>query len=238
MLVAISPPSTVLSQPYSPIEWRRQPGYHLQPYYGAHWVHDDAVWAIALDSSGKPLIGGTFTTINGTPINRIARLNTDGSLDTTFNPGSGIDNAVLAIALDSSGKLLVGGQFNKVNGIVRPSIARLNSDGSLDTTFNAGSVDGAVQAIALDSSGKPVIGGGFTTINGTNRNRIARLNTDGSVDDTFNAGAIDGDVYAIALDSSDKPFIGGPFTTINGTARNRIARLNTDGSVDNDLQSW
>src|SRR4028119_1994703 len=119
----------------------------------------DAVWAITLDSNGKPLIGGTFTTINGTPINRIARLNTDGSLDKTFNPGSGIDNAVLAIALDSSGKLLVGGQFNKVNGIVHPSIARLNSDGSLDTTFNAGSVKGAVQDLALDSSGKPLIGG-------------------------------------------------------------------------------
>ncbi|MEG4634804.1 DUF4347 domain-containing protein, partial [Microcoleus sp. AR_TQ3_B6] len=192
----------------------------------------DAVWAIALDSSGKPVIGGTFTSINGTPINRIARLNTDGSLDTTFNPGSGIDNAVLAIALDSSGKLLVGGQFYRVNGIVHPCIARLNSDGSLDINFNAGSVSGAVQDLALDSSGKPVIGGSFT-INAIPRNRIARLNTDGTVDINFDAGAIDGDVYGIALDSNDKPFIGGPFTTINGIPRNRIARLNTNGTVDN-----
>jgi hypothetical protein len=86
--------------------------------------------AIALDSSGKPIVGGNFTTVNGTPRNRIARLNTDGTLDTTFNPGSGMDNRVEAIALDSSSKLLVGGAFTKVNNITRNRIARLNTDGS------------------------------------------------------------------------------------------------------------
>jgi len=107
--------------------------------------------AIALDSSGKPVVGGGFTTVNGTARNDIARMNTDGSLDTTFNPGTGMDNSVLAIALDSSGKPVVGGLFTTVNGTGRNRIARMNTDGSLDTTFNPGTgMDNSVNALAVD----------------------------------------------------------------------------------------
>src|SRR4028118_780093 len=61
--------------------------------------------------------GGSFTTVNGTARNRIARMNADGSLDTAFNPTGGMNDSVTAIALDSSGKPYVGGNFTTVNGI-------------------------------------------------------------------------------------------------------------------------
>jgi hypothetical protein len=69
-----------------------------------------------------------FTTVNGTNRNNIARLNANGSLDTSFNPGTGADGSVRAIALQSDGKVLIGGDFITVNGVVRPHIARLYGD--------------------------------------------------------------------------------------------------------------
>jgi hypothetical protein len=107
------------------------------------------VYAIALDSSGKPYVGGRFSTVNGTARNRIARMNADGSLDTAFNPTGGMDDAVEGIAIDSSGKLYAGGYFTTVNGTARNFIARMNADGSLDTAFNP-SLNAGVVAIALD----------------------------------------------------------------------------------------
>ena len=191
-----------------------------------------SVRAIAIDSSGKLVVGGFFTSVNGTNRNRIARLNADGTLDTTFDPGTGMNGGVWSIVLDSSGKPVVGGSFTSVNGTNRNRIGRLNADGSLDTTFNPGmGINDTVFSIVLDSSGKPLVGSlsSTSTANGTSPNRIARLNADGSLDNTFNPGTgINGTVYAIALDSSGKPVVGG-ISLANG---NYIARLNADGSLD------
>jgi uncharacterized delta-60 repeat protein len=193
--------------------------------------------AIAMQSDGKVIIGGQFSTYNGTSRGRIARLNSDGSLDTTFlNTGVGANSTVYAIAMQSDGKVIIGGGFTIYNGIARGRIARLNSDGSLDTTFlNTGvGANGIVRAIAIQSDGKIVIGGQFTAYNGTSRGYVARLNSDGSLDTTFlNTGAgANNNVHAIAMQSDGKVIIGGQFTTYNGTTRRYVARLDIDGSVD------
>jgi uncharacterized delta-60 repeat protein len=192
------------------------------------------VHALALQSDGKVLIGGTFTSYNGTPRNRIARLNADGSLDASFNPGSGANSSVYALALQPDGKLLIGGDFTSYNGTPRNRIARLNADGSLDASFNPGTgADTSVRALALQPDGKLLIGGEFISYNGTPRNRIARLNADGSLDASFNPGTgANGWVLALALQPDGKLLIGGEFTTYNGTPSNRIARLNAEGSLD------
>jgi uncharacterized delta-60 repeat protein len=98
------------------------------------------------------LLGGSFTTIAGVSRNRIARLNSDGSLDTTFESSSGPNLQVNTLALQSDGKVLVGGQFTSINGVSRNRIARLNSDGSLDTGFDPGTGFGhTVFALALQA---------------------------------------------------------------------------------------
>jgi uncharacterized delta-60 repeat protein len=194
---------------------------------------NNLVKSMVLQADGKVLIAGYFTSYNGVAINRIARLNSDGSLDTSFNPGTGASDNVYSVALQSDGKVLIGGSFTMYNGATSNRIARLNSDGSLDTSFNSGTgIDvGAVSAIHVDE--KITIGGTFTSYNGTAINRIARLNSDGSLDTGFNPGTGTNDnVESVALQADGKVLIGGLFNTFNGTARNHIARLNSDGSLD------
>jgi len=109
---------------------------------------NSTVWSIAVQSDGKILVGGEFTAYNGTGINRIARLNSDGSLDTGFSVGTGFNSTVRSIAVQSDGKILVGGQFTVYNGTGRNRIARLNSDGSLESNFDFKVTDNEVYSIA------------------------------------------------------------------------------------------
>jgi uncharacterized delta-60 repeat protein len=195
-----------------------------------------AVNAIAIQADGKAVIGGTFTTINGVARNRIARLNSNGSLDAVFSPGTGADGAVSEVVVQADGKVLIGGAFTTINGVARSRIARLNSNGSLDSTFASAvgaGANGVVSEVAVQADGKVLIGGAFTTINGVTSNRIARLNSDGSLDTTFNSGTgASNNVSAISVQNDGKILIGGRFTTFNGVERKKIARLNNDGSLD------
>jgi uncharacterized delta-60 repeat protein len=195
---------------------------------------NNTIRATLLQTDGKLIIAGDFTAYNNTPINRIARLNPDGSLDGDFTPGLGANNNVHAIGIQPDGKLIIGGNFNLFDGIVRTRIARLNSDGSLDTSFDpGGGATSTINTIALQSDGKIIIGGGFTQFNGIPRNRIAGLNSDGSLDTSFDPGnGFDDAISTILSQPDEKLIIGGSFILYNGSARNRIARLNSDGTLD------
>ncbi len=199
---------------------------------------DAAVQTMAVQSDGKLIVAGDFTAYKGTSINRIIRLNSDGSIDNTFNIGSGFDNSVRTIAIQSDGKILVGGSFTTYNGDTNRRIIRLNSDGTKDMTFSSGSGFGnnIVLSIKIQSDGKIVAGGSFTTYNGTTRNRIIRLESNGLLDAGFSIGSgFNSIVYSIDIQSDGKILVGGIFTTFKGLAQNRIARLNSDGSLDNSF---
>jgi len=190
-----------------------------------------------LQSDGRIIVGGIFDTVNGTSCNALARLNTDGSMDTTFNPGINVGGAVTCLVVTPQDKIVIGGSFTSINGYSRNEIARLNSDGSVDTTFDPGL--GAfggygslyVKSIGIQSDGKVIIGGNFTGFNGTNRVNIARLNTDGSLDLTFNAVMSAGATVTCMESQLDgKTIVGGVAGTFNGVPMNGIARLNSDTS--------
>ncbi len=204
------------------------------------WVN-----SVAIQPDGKVLIGGGFNAVNGTSRNQIARLNPDGTLDTTFQNGTaGVVGAVYSVTFDQYGRVLIGGRFDTVNGVTRNGIARLNANGTLDATFQNGmnGVGGSyeVNVVAMQSDGKVLIGGEFPTVNGTNRNRIARLNDDGSLDLTFQNGMSGANAFvsSLAVQTDGKMLVGGGFTLMNGASRGGIARLNTDGSVDATFQNW
>ncbi|ERM80129.1 hypothetical protein P872_14365, partial [Rhodonellum psychrophilum GCM71 = DSM 17998] len=196
-----------------------------------HW---DFVNSIALQSDGKILVGGAFTFSNEEQRKYITRLQPDGNLDNTFDPGIGTNNGVNIIVPMPDGRILIGGNFTAYNDTRKDHIARINPDGSLDKTINP--EPGAnmnISSVALQQDGKILIGGFFTSYNGTDRNHIARLKSDGSLDPTFDPGeGANGPVRSMALLSDGKILIGGGFTTYNGTARNHIARLHPDGSLD------
>jgi len=192
------------------------------------------IFNTAIQNDGKIIFGGQFTLFDGTAINRIARLNTDGSLDTSFDPGSGANLPIETISIQNDGKIIIVGLFTSYNGTPRNRIARLNTDGSLDTFFDPGAgANNPIDTCVLQSDGKIIIGGQFTLFDGTAINRIARLNTDGSLDTTFDPGTgVNERVYKSFIQSDGKITISGFFTSYNGSSRNRIVRLNTDGSLD------
>jgi uncharacterized delta-60 repeat protein len=199
---------------------------------------NSTVLTTVIQSDGKILAGGFFTSYSGDSRNRIIRLNTDGSIDSSFIMGIGFNNTVETIAIQSDGKILTGGQSANYNGSTASYIRRLNTDGTNDTSFNFGTgFNGVVQTITIQSDGKILVGGNnFTSYNGTSTNRIIRLNTDGSVDTSFSYGSgFDAIVESIVVQPDAKILIGGWFTTYNGNSRNYIIRLNSDGSVDSSF---
>ncbi|MGY8656899.1 MAG: delta-60 repeat domain-containing protein, partial [Verrucomicrobiia bacterium] len=115
-------------------------------------------------------IGGEFTLVNGTTINRIAKLDTDGTINfTSFNPGAGANGTVRDLVIDNLGRLIIVGDFTLVNAIPRKGIARLNPDGSVDLSFapGTGAVQGNIYAVAIDPRDQRiVVGGNFSGFSG------------------------------------------------------------------------
>ena len=188
-----------------------------------------------VQDDGKIIIVGNFTEYDGVPRSRVARLNPDGSLDTTFDPGTGANALVQHSILQPDGKIIIMGNFTQFDGVSRNRIARLDLDGSLDTTFDPGTgANGTINYTDLYNDGKLIIVGNFSSFNGVSRNRIARLNPDGSVDTTFNPGltAQDNFMSYVKILPDEKLYIAGTFTIYAGVPRNRIARLNPDGTLD------
>lgn len=210
---------------------------------GFSGIGNTYVDTITVQTDGKILIGGRFTSYNGVDQNLITRLNADGTMDSSFNIGSGFDvgsfNSVNSIAVQSDDKILIGGRFVSYNGKNQAAIARLNTNGTLDN-FSAGfgSAD-MVESIAIQSDGKIIIAGAFTYnyILGK-QNDIVRLNANGTHDPSFEIGTgFDGAptnpiIQSIVLQPDGKVLVGGWFTTYKGLTQNRIARLNTNGSLD------
>ena len=149
---------------------------------------DSDVFAVEILSSGKMYVGGQFT-------NRIILLNADGSQDTSPDWGSGFNNRVSSIKVQSDNKIMVGGWFNEYNGSpCNVGIVRLNTDATIDTSFanegtgfpNSGE---NVQAIHIQPDGKYLVGGWFTQYNGESQGRIIRFNSNGTKDTSFNIGS-------------------------------------------------
>jgi len=115
--------------------------------------------------------------VNGAGRTRVARLNSDGSVDQSFTPAA--VNGVVNDILEYRGKVYIVGNFTTVGGVPRNRVARLNSDGSLDTSFDPGAgPDAAVYSVAAQSTGGILIAGAFQTVNSFSTPGIARLNAE------------------------------------------------------------
>jgi uncharacterized delta-60 repeat protein len=210
----------------------------------------------AIQSDGKIILGGSFTSFNGNTRNYLLRLNADGTEDTSFynnftqtaTSSFGFNSVVRDIVLQPDGKILVVGSFTTLNGVTRQKLVRLNSDGTEDTSFYTNLGTSFVQsatlyAVALQSDGKILVGGSFTSFNSSTRNGLIRLNSDGTQDSSFYTNLGTGfssviagrGVFDIDVQSDDKIIVSGSFSTLNGTARRKIVRLNSDGTVDTNF---
>jgi len=224
--------------------------------------------ALGIQSDGKIVTAGSSN--NGSnDVFTLAKYNTDGSLDTTFNaagtkPGTvttpiGSGNAVAnALGIQSSdGKIVVAG-YSLLSGTENVfTLVRYNTDGSLDTTFNAagtkpgivttpiGSLKDYALALGIQSDNKIVVAG-YSFNNNKYDFALVRYNTDGSLDTTFNAagtkpgtvttsigGSLNDYANALGIQSDGKIVAAG--YSYNGTKYNiTLVRYNSDGSLDAD----
>jgi uncharacterized delta-60 repeat protein len=194
----------------------------------------------------KTLVGGLFGETPTTSGNasaglnqNILRLNSNGSYDTSFNPGYGADNFVTSIVTVPNGSMYVGGLFQNFDRIEHHHVVRLNVDGSIDNTFSSGlDINAAVLGMCnqLDPetgvpNGQIVVVGTFNNVDKDSTAKIARLNNDGSLDTTFHP-VINTRVLTVVPQPDGKLIIGGSFTSVNNIPVQNIARLNKDGSLD------
>lgn len=184
---------------------------------------------LALQPDGKIIIGGAFTNVGGMSRRYIARLNTTGSLDQTFDAGQQATGTVTSLYLRTDGKILFGSFISQSETVLR----QLNPDGSFDLAFTSDvSVFGTPFAITQLSDGKILAAGSLAPVSGT-PNTVFIFNTDGSSDLSFQPNFSGrGRVRAVAVLSDGKVLIGGIFDRVNGLPRRLLTRLDPDGTID------
>jgi len=201
---------------------------------------------IAIQNDGKILYGGGFSayTVNSVTYQRngLIRLNSDGSIDNTFNIGTGFEwsvtgvHQVREIEVLSDGKILIGGRFDSYNGTaVGGGILKLNSDGSIDTSFiTLGSdITNIVDDILVLSDGKIILGGGSNlSFNGIVKGNVVRLNSDGGYDNTFTPILSNGQVRAMVLNPDNSIIVGGVEFDTSTLTNVDLVKLNSDGTLD------
>jgi len=214
------------------------------------WNFNGPVNAIALErnangtTTGKIYVGGNYNRYNGSTANLIIRLNPNGTVDSSFNTGTGFTGGEVRAIVPVSGStsIYVGGDFLGYSGSTCHKVIRINSNGTRDLTFNPGtSTTGNIYAIALASgSDKLYVGGDFTIYRGSSINRIARVNSNGTLDTSFNVGmgatrtgGVANTVFGIlpVTQSAGQIYTVGSFNLYSGSQVNGIARINSNGTL-------
>ena len=192
------------------------------------------VYALAVQRDGKILVASEIGGVGVLTAYGVARVEANGGMDATFADPVIDSFAVHALAVQPDGKILVGGAFTSVGAQPRHGLARLNVDGSLDTSFADPGIDGDVLALALQADGKLLVGGTFQTVDGWSRRYLVRLDPDGGVDADFEDPAVSGgEVHALALLPDGRILVGGTFVRIGAQEGSTcMARLNANGRVD------
>jgi uncharacterized delta-60 repeat protein len=203
---------------------------------------NSTVQTISLQADGKIIVGGFFTSFNGSSAPYVVRLNTDGTRDNTFSVGSGPNNWVYASTVQSDGKILLGGTFTSFNGFSIRKLVKLNSDGTRDTaplaSFTTSNQE-YVTTLQNQPDGKILIGGRFLYSQPGIGSGIARIGLNGLLDTTFNSSGIEifTDVFDIAVQQNGQILVAGTFLSFNGISSPGIARLSSNGVIDQGFSS-
>lgn len=188
---------------------------------------------------GKILVGGSFMNYAGSGKNHLVRLNNDGTVDTTWNPGgAGPNHQVQDIAVMPDDRIVIAGNFVTYNGMSAYFITRLQPNGDRDFTFNipANAINGAVRAIDIQRDDHVVAVGEFFVCYGHSMPHIARFLPDGAVDLDFDLGTGFNDIANdVAVLPDTRILVGGQFSAYNGNLCGRLALLTPDGPYDTGM---
>lgn len=198
---------------------------------------DPFVMWTAVQPDGKILITGNFKNYNGSSSVGFARINPDGSRDTSFNVGSGLDSWGRSIRMQSNGQIVLSGWFQNYNGHGFNRLVRVNPDGSPDMSLNAFFGDlTSCYSTADAGGGKMIVCGHSVNTNGLFKREVKRLNADGS-DDSAWIGFTNEKTECVIIQPDGKAIVVGYFNAADNQARTSLARFNPDGSLDNTLQA-
>ena len=190
---------------------------------------------------GKLLVTGDFTSFNGTARNRLARINTDGSLDTNLVIGSGFNNITSGVEIDSQGRIVVCGSYSSYSGITSQRLIRLNSGGTVHTSTGTNGFDSVTNSVVINSDDSMYVGGYFSSYSGITSNRIIKLTSGFTVDTSFNVGVglnSNSSTQPVGLisDGADGVYVYGHFTTYSGISQNRMTKLLPNGQIDPEFK--
>jgi uncharacterized delta-60 repeat protein len=190
--------------------------------------------ALELTADGKILIGGNFTSVNGSSALRIARMNINGSIDPTF-VSSVTSGTVLDLAIRDANVYFVG-EYTVMAGN-SACFGVLNINGSANLTFPYYYARYTILDMAFDASDKILIGGIFSEFGNRVEHCFMRLNEDGIIDETGNGhNGANSPVYDIEVSDDGSSFIGGEFTIYDKYPCNRFAKLHYDGTFDTTFE--
>lgn len=213
-----------------------------------------APWAMTLQANGKIVVAGESVG-DQTDEFCLARFNSDGSVDGTFN-GNGLVlttfdggfSRALDVVIQADGKILAAGSGSDVAGPI-VALARYNSDGSLDTSFDGdgkvNGIPGVINALTLRPDGKIVVAGSGPGSSGSPVILVARYNSDGSPDQTFgSSGAVTTSIgteavaTAVALQTDGRIVAGGygnstiDFVALHVLSDSALVRYGTAGAAN------
>lgn len=220
------------------------------------------IYAAVKTLDNKIVIAGDFSSIGGTTVNKIAKIDSDGNLDTNFNSGgSGFNGTVTCMTQMSDGRIVLGGVFTSYNGSTCKNICCINADGSLDTDFVGSSSFGSsytygIEQLAVDGQNRVVvataIGVNTYTFTDSNSNthtvndKFYRLSSDGVFDEDFNDNR---DLYPqnprnqsyqaidMAVDKAGNIYVAFNDLYFDGIIREGAGKINSDGT-HNTMSDW
>ncbi|GGA88054.1 delta-60 repeat domain-containing protein [Flavobacterium palustre] len=212
----------------------------IEHTFGSYAGFNGIIRSQVFQSDGKILIGGDFQMYQGKNQNYLVRLNSDGSKDESFDIKMGFSYHVFSLAVQSDGKILVGGEFEKYQGVYQKYLLRLNPDGTIDDSFNLSGLRDknymrGIRNIILQSDGKILLSI-YDLSDDKYHYSIIRLNADGSIDDSFsNETKFNDEINSIVLQPDGKIILGGSFNMFKGVPQRYLIRLNPDGTKDSSF---
>ena len=232
--LALQPDGKIVGAGYSYANDRVSPVFRLNPNgtpdaaFNPPLEYVNNLRSITIERDGKLLVGGTIK-IGGQDRGGLVRLNSDGSLDTSFNPGgAGTAGNILQTIESANGQIYAAGEIDSYNGVARRGIVRLNSDGTLDPAFNANDIYCPNPAsFVVQADGKLIIADSALSAAGSKL--IVRLNSNGSLDQSFVSGFQTGGgtrVNRLLVQPDGRILVGGIFGFYGGAARQNLLRLN------------
>jgi hypothetical protein len=195
---------------------------------------NEPVSAFAVMGDGHVIAGGKFSTYDDHTVNGLVSIAPDGSYAAGIAQPDRAD--VRWMAVDANGRLLVAGGFRSIGGEDRPCIARLNADGSIDSSFRPLDIKGSINGGALLSDGRIAIVGEFKEVAGERMGCVAILDEFGRLDMEFepDPGA-DGPIYTVSAKAGGKLLLAGNFKHFNEERFNGTVRIDFNGEIDHDL---